>query len=71
MYKRIKLAIAIIKTGTSFVFNVKTTLFIPIITVFFVCVSICIYIVGFIYLFTSGTLVVNKYGIATYTFTNE
>jgi len=68
MYKRIKLAIAIVKTGASFVGDVKATLFVPPIIIVFVCVDIAIYAIGFIYNYSviptdSSMKFTNDYGI--------
>jgi hypothetical protein len=68
MYKRIKLAIAIVKTGASFVGDVKSTLFVPPIIIVFVCADIAIYAIGFIYNYSiipteSSMKYTNDYGI--------
>jgi len=63
MYKRIKLGIAIVKTGASFIMNVKSTLGVPFIVGFLMIIAIALYIVGFIYNFSTGTITANLYGI--------
>jgi hypothetical protein len=68
MYKRIKLAIAIVKTGASFVGDVKATLFVPPIVIVFACADIAIYAIGFIYNYSviptdSSMKYTNDYGI--------
>ena len=67
MYKRIKLGIAIVKTGASFVTSVKSTLAVPFLVGLFMVITIAIYTIGFIYNFSCGTIVPNMYGIATVT----
>jgi hypothetical protein len=67
MFNRIRLAIAIVKTGASFIFNVKTSLIIPFFTGTLIAGSIAIYLVGFIFNLSCGTIIPNGYGVATVT----
>ncbi len=67
MFNRIRLAIGIVKTGASFIFNVKTSLIIPFFSGTLIAGSVAIYLVGFIYNLSCGTIVSNGYGVATVT----
>jgi hypothetical protein len=51
MFKRIKLAIAIVKTAASFVGDVKTALLVPFIVLVLIVVDIFLYGAGFIYVY--------------------
>lgn len=50
-YKRIKLAIAIVKTAASFIGDVKSALFIPIFTFILTIIDLGIYGLGFMYIY--------------------
>lgn len=65
MYSRIKLAIAIVKTGAMFVMNVKSTLLVPILMSILSACLFAVYIVGFVYNYSTGTITSDDYGIAT------
>lgn len=54
MYSRIKLGIAIVKTGAQFIMQVKSTLFVPLIVTLISAVIFAAYIVGFVFLYTTG-----------------
>lgn len=63
MYSRIKLGIAIVKTGAMFVMNVKSTLFVPAFMCIMSAILFAVYIIGFVYTYSSGDANVNDYGI--------
>jgi len=63
MYSRIKLGIAIVKTGAMFVMNVKSTLFVPAFMCLMSAVLFAVYVIGFVYTYSSGDANVNDYGI--------
>jgi len=59
MYGRIKLAIAIVKTGASFILNVKSVLLVPFFIGLLMVISIGVYFIGFIWNFSAGTITAN------------
>jgi hypothetical protein len=63
MYSRIKLGIAIVKTGAMFVMNVKSTLLVPAFMCIMSAILFAVYIIGFVYTYSSGDANVNDYGI--------
>lgn len=63
MYSRIKLGIAIVKTGAMFIMNVKSTLLVPTFMCLMSAVLFAVYVIGFVYTYSSGEENVNDYGI--------
>lgn len=55
MYSRIRLAIAIIKTATMFVRDVKSAMIVPLLFYVKLLIGFGFWIIGFIYLYSLGT----------------
>lgn len=71
MYKRIKLAIAIIKTASSFIGDVKSSLFIPILILFLTIIALIIFAIGLVYNYAiiPTEITTSKYGTIHITMT--